>query len=62
MIYHLYGDDIIIISPENNSRMNDCIIELHNWMTTNYVGISYLYLYLYLNYKLNPIIPIPKYQ
>ena len=34
IIYHLYADDIII-SPINNSRLNNCIIDLRNWMTTN---------------------------
>ena len=31
---------IIIISPANNSRMNDCIIELHNCMTINYIYLN----------------------
>ena len=39
IIYHLYTDDIIFISPANKSRMNNCIIELHNWMTTNYLNL-----------------------
>ena len=37
IIYHLYADDIIIMSPTNNSRLNNCIIDLRNWMTTNYL-------------------------
>ena len=40
IIYYLYADDIIIISPAYNSRINNCIVELHNWMTTNYLYLN----------------------
>ena len=40
IIYHLYADDIIIMSPINNSLLNNCIIDLRNWMTTNYLFLN----------------------
>ena len=40
IIYHLYADDIIIMSPIHNSRLNNCIIDLRNWMTTNYLFLN----------------------
>ena len=40
IIYHLYADGIIIMSPINNSRLNNYIIDLRNWMTTNYLFLN----------------------
>ena len=40
IIYHLYADDIIIISPINISRLNNCIIDLRNCMSTNYLFLN----------------------
>ena len=34
IIYYLYADDIIIMSATNKSRLNNCIIDLRNWITT----------------------------
>ena len=28
------------MSPTNNSRLNNCIIDLRNWMTTNYLYLN----------------------
>ena len=30
----------MIMSPTNNSRLNNYIIDLRNWMTTNYLFIK----------------------
>ena len=39
-MYHLYTDDIRYMSQTNNSRLNNCIIDLRNWMTTNYLFLN----------------------